>query len=183
MIRRKFTGLLLCSAFAMSCAHAESSQTKTITLQDLSTEQSVGHVTVSESDHGLVFTPNLSGLTPGIHGFHVHENPDCGTAVKEGETIIGGAAGSHYDPENTNNHGYPWSEDAHLGDLPALYVAQDGTAATPVLAPRLSLDDIDARALIIHAHGDNYSDTPKPLGGGGKRVACGVIDFDKQSHS
>jgi len=28
---------------------------------------------------------------------------------------------------------------------------------------------------MIHAGGDNYADQPAPLGGGGARVACGVI--------
>ncbi len=31
---------------------------------------------------------------------------------------------------------------------------------------------------MIHAGGDNYSDTPEKLGGGGARVACGVIPAD-----
>ncbi|HQR25100.1 MAG TPA: superoxide dismutase [Cu-Zn] SodC1, partial [Steroidobacteraceae bacterium] len=36
---------------------------------------SAGHVTVTESKYGLVFTPDLAGLPPGLHGFHVHEKP------------------------------------------------------------------------------------------------------------
>jgi Cu-Zn family superoxide dismutase len=42
-------------------------------------------------------------------------------------------------------------------------------------APRLSTDDLKGRAIVIHSGGDNYSDTPRPLGGGGARVACGVV--------
>ena len=84
------------------------------------------------------------------------------------------AAGGHYDPEETGHHGTPWG-DGHLGDLPALYVDDDGMATLPVLAPRPDMDDLKGRALMIHAGGDNYSDQPKPLGGGGARVACGVI--------
>jgi Cu-Zn family superoxide dismutase len=45
----------------------------------------------------------------------------------------------------------------------------------PLLAPRLKLADIKGRSLMIHAGGDNYSDTPAPLGGGGARAACGVV--------
>lgn len=52
----------------------------------------------------------------------------------------------------------------------------DGIANYPVLAPRLkTLSQIKGRALMIHAGADNHSDMPKPLGGGGDRVACGVI--------
>ncbi|TXH61396.1 MAG: superoxide dismutase [Cu-Zn] SodC2, partial [Thiothrix sp.] len=60
-------------------------------------------------------------------------------------------------------------------DLPALYVDSEGKATNPVLAPRLKLADLSGRALMIHAGGDNHSDHPAPLGGGGARMACGVI--------
>jgi Cu-Zn family superoxide dismutase len=43
-----------------------------------------------------------------------------------------------------------------------------------VLAPRLKVRDVKNRALMIHAGGDNYSDQPAALGGGGARIACGV---------
>ena len=50
----------------------------------------------------------------------------------------------------------------------------DGMATMPMLAPRLKVSDLKGRSLMIHAGGDNYSDMPAPLGGGGARVACGV---------
>jgi Cu-Zn family superoxide dismutase len=56
-----------------------------------------------------------------------------------------------------------------------LYIATDGKANLPVLAPRLKVIDIKGRSLMIHAGGDNYSDMPVSLGGGGARVACGVV--------
>ncbi len=62
----------------------------------------------------------------------------------------------------------------HAGDLPALYVAADGTATNPVLAPRLNLSELKGRSLMIHAGGDNHADRPEKLGGGGARIACGV---------
>jgi Cu-Zn family superoxide dismutase len=63
----------------------------------------------------------------------------------------------------------------HLGDLPALYVDAGGDSTVPVLAPRLKTSDLKGRSLMIHAGGDNYSDQPQALGGGGARMACGVI--------
>src|SRR5690606_17177015 len=92
-----------------------------------------GTVTITESAHGLVFTPDLSGLPPGLHGFHVHETGNCGPAQKDGKTVPAGAAGGHYDPEKTGKHGTPWG-DGHRGDLPALYVDEEGKATHPVLA-------------------------------------------------
>lgn len=136
---------------------------------------SVGQVVVSESAHGLVFTPALTGLSPGLHGFHVHENPSCMPAEKDGKPVPALAAGGHYDPAGTGRHDTPWGN-GHLGDLPALYVAADGTATQPVLAPRLKLADLRSRSLMLHAGGDNHADHPAPLGGGGARMACGVID-------
>jgi len=138
---------------------------------------SVGTVVISETAYGLVFTPSLTGLANGggLHGFHVHANPSCAPAEKDGKMVPALAAGGHYDPQETKKHGYPWG-DGHLGDLPALYVDADGNAASPVLAPRLKLDDVKDRALMIHAGGDNHADHPAPLGGGGARIVCGVID-------
>lgn len=134
----------------------------------------IGTVMASDSKYGLILTPQLSDLAPGLHGFHVHEKPDCAHAMKEGKAVPALAAGGHYDPAATGKHEGPYGN-GHLGDLPALYVAADGKASLPVLAPRLKVADIKGRSIMIHAGGDNYSDTPAPLGGGGARAACGVV--------
>jgi superoxide dismutase, Cu-Zn family len=130
----------------------------------------IGTVTLSDGPNGLIIQPNLKQLASGEHGFHVHANPDCGAA----NNAAGMAAGGHYDPAKSERHLGPKGE-GHLGDLPALTVAPDGSATKPMTASRLKVADVKGRALMIHAGGDNYSDQPKPLGGGGARVACGVI--------
>ncbi|MEZ5654201.1 MAG: superoxide dismutase [Cu-Zn] SodC [Burkholderiaceae bacterium] len=137
--------------------------------------KTLGRITISENGHGTVFTPELSGLQPGLHGFHVHENPSCEPAMKDGERTAAAAAGGHFDPTRTGRHDTPWGN-GHLGDLPALVVDADGRASHPVLAPRIKMEQLGGRALMIHAGGDNYSDRPEPLGGGGSRAACGVIE-------
>jgi Cu-Zn family superoxide dismutase len=136
--------------------------------------QSIGTVKATSNPSGTVLAPNLKGLTPGLHGFHVHQNPDCGPGVKAGQKVPGLAAGGHYDPAGTGRHEGPYGN-GHLGDLPALYVDENGNANHPVLAPRLKPSDLKSRSLMIHAEGDNYSDNPKKLGGGGARMACGVV--------
>src|SRR3990172_636516 len=134
----------------------------------------IGKVTISEGPAGLVFTPQLTDLTPGAHGFHVHQNPDCAAGTKEGKQVPGLAAGGHYDPAMAGKHeGHEGK--GHLGDLPALTVGAYGKAVTAVIAPRLKMADVKGRSLMIHAGGDNYADQPAPLGGGGARAACGVI--------
>ncbi len=135
---------------------------------------SLGSVRIVETAYGLAFYPQLQGLAPGLHGFHVHEKASCAPAEAGGAMVPALAAGGHLDPAGTKKHGEPWG-DGHLGDLPPLYVAADGSATQPVLGPRLKLADVKGRALMLHAGGDNHADHPAPLGGGGARVACGVI--------
>jgi Cu-Zn family superoxide dismutase len=136
--------------------------------------KSVGRIDVSETPYGLVFIPVLAGLPPGLHGFHVHENPSCEPGQKEGKMVPALAAGGHYDPATTKRHGLPWG-DGHLGDLPALIVDATGNANYPLLAPRLKIADLKGRSLMVHAGGDNHADHPAPLGGGGVRLFCGVM--------
>ena len=144
------------------------------TVDDKGVGLSAGQVMVSETPYGLVFSPALTALPQGLHGFHVHENPSCDAKEMNGKMVPALAAGGHYDPVASKRHGVPWG-DGHLGDLPALFVDASGVANNPVLAPRLKMADIKGRSLMIHAGGDNHADHPAPLGGGGTRVVCGVI--------
>ncbi len=138
----------------------------------------VGKVFIHYADddgvtQGVRLQPALHDLPPGKHGFHVHEHPSCEPGEKDGQKVAALAAGSHYDPESTGHHEGPQGH-GHLGDLPALTVDDYGNAVTPVEAPRLSLPELRGHSLVIHAGSDNYSDNP-PLGGGGARIACGII--------
>lgn len=138
----------------------------------------IGTLTLSDSRGGLRVVPKLKGLPPGPHGFHLHENPNCGPAMKDGKMQAGLAAGGHYDPNATGKHVGPMGSAGHRGDLPVLNVAEDGTATGGVNALRLSVNDARGRAFVIHEGGDNFSDQPKPLGGGGGRIACGAVSVD-----
>ena len=126
---------------------------------------SLGNVSFEDSKYGLLIKPELSGLPVGLHGFHIHQNPDCGDN--------GMNAGGHFDPSTTNSHQGPYAG-GHLGDLPVLATNSNGEATLSTLAPRLTTKYIQGHAIMIHAGGDNYSDTP-PLGGGGTRIGCGKI--------
>lgn len=150
-----------------------SSQSIVVQMQSTENNQNVGTVTITPYIQngqvaGMLFTPHLSDIPgPNSYGFHVHTKPSCADG--------GMAAGGHWDPENTNHHLGPYNE-GHLGDLPVLVVDSDGDATKPVLAPRIkSLDQLKGHSLMIHEGSDNYSDDPKPLGGGGARMWCGVI--------
>lgn len=161
----------------LTCAAAQAASEKVE--MNLVTPKGMGHsigmVTISETDKGLEFSPDLKTLPPGEHGFHVHAKGSCQPALKEGKPSAAEAAGGHLDPKHTGKHRGPEGS-GHLGDLPVLVVNNDGIATEPVTAPRLKkLADVKGKALMIHVDGDNMSDKPKPLGGGGARYACGVI--------
>ncbi|HLI67068.1 MAG TPA: superoxide dismutase [Cu-Zn] SodC [Caulobacteraceae bacterium] len=135
----------------------------------------VGTVTIDANYDGARIVVDLHGLPPGQHGFHVHVNGSCAPGPINGVVGPAGAAGSHFDPEHNGAHMGPMGF-GHLGDLPVLTVGADGSAHATLIAPRVR--DIQAfrgHALVIHAGGDNYSDDPQPLGGGGARIACGVL--------
>ena len=134
----------------------------------------VGTLRLSDTKGGLRIAPQLAGLPTGDHGFHIHANPDCGPGKGPNDQPAAGlAAGGHLDPANTGKHLGPQGE-GHKGDLPVVSVDASGKATKAVVAPHLTVADVKGHAVMIHAGGDNYSDQPAPLGGGGARIACGV---------
>lgn len=155
-------------------AHAGSASAILYKATDTGNGDAVGTVTFSDSDDGLVIKTDLKGLPPGKRGFHVHEKPDCSPVSKDGKMTHAGAAGGHYDPDKTGKHLGPGGG-GHKGDLPVLTVAEDGTAKVVMTLKGVKAEEFKNRSLMIHAGGDNYSDEPEPLGGGGPRIACGII--------
>ena len=133
----------------------------------------IGTVELLDSPSGLVINTDLSDLPPGPHGFHIHEKGLCGPAEKDGKMGAALAAGGHFNPNQAPHHGTPLT--GHLGDLPLITVDASGKSQEKLVAPRLKLADVQGLAIMVHAGGDNYADEPKPLGGGGDRIACGVI--------
>jgi Cu-Zn family superoxide dismutase len=122
-----------------------------------------------------------SGLTPGVHGIHIHETGSC---VAAGETPFK-TAGGHFNPTNAK-HGAPEDPNSHAGDLGNFTVKPDGsflfqiTTSKVTLAPGQanSLDDADGSSLLIHDHADDLK--TDPAGDSGGRIACGLI-FQSQT--
>ncbi len=159
---------VLAASIWIFAAEAEEFTIELHKIDEKGSGEAIGAVGVRDGAAGLELVPNLKNLPAGSHGFHVHENPSCDPGEKDGKFQAGLAARSHYDPEKTGQHLGPLGH-GHLGDLPMLVVAEDGTAKTPVTAPRLRAKDLKGRALIIHAEADNYADKH-----GGARIACGM---------
>lgn len=171
------------SVFLASCvlliagsAQAQGLKVKMYEALETGQGRELGTISITTSPEGLHFKPELHGIPSGDHGFHIHENASCDPGMKDGKSVAALAAGGHYDPDKTGSHMGPRGK-GHLGDLPFFYTSKKGDIAKSVTAPRLkSLDQLKGRSLMIHYGGDNYADKPQPLGGGGARFACGVIE-------
>jgi Cu-Zn family superoxide dismutase len=146
--------------------------TATASLVD-STGARVGVATFSDSGGTGRLAISVTGLEPGLHGMHVHENGSCTTPDFQ-------SAGSHFNP-GSKQHGSRNSEGPHAGDLPNLMVEEDGSADTALtvssslLAPGPgSMLVTQQRSLVIHADPDD--ETTDPSGNSGARLVCGVIE-------
>jgi len=137
----------------------------------------IGTMTIVETSNGLLFKPSLKGFNPKpkLRGFHVHRGNSCDN--------FGLAAQGHLDPKNTQKHLGPYDVNGHLGDIQMLIINNDGTISLPVFAPKLNIAAIEGYTLIIHANEDNYMEKPRPNGGSGDRVACGIIPKSKTQAS
>jgi Cu-Zn family superoxide dismutase len=123
---------------------------------------------VQEMDGGVRLVAEVSGLTPGPHGFHVHEVGDCSAPDAT-------SAGGHFNPHQTA-HGKAGEGTHHAGDLPSLEADSAGNAKLNVVLDGITLSgdhSIIGRSLIVHADPDDY--TSQPTGNAGARVACAVI--------
>jgi len=166
--------IIFFSFLLISCANNQQ-QLKSDLYSTKSYNDKVGTVWFKDTANGLLVEVNLKNLPQGEHGFHVHENPDCSSTVSVSSKIEYAAkAGGHYDPYKTGKHLGP-DGGGHLGDLPYLTVNKDGTVNKRFYLKNIRAIEFKNRSLMVHQGGDNYKDIPLPLGGGGERIACGVI--------
>jgi Cu-Zn family superoxide dismutase len=130
-----------------------------------------------ELQGGAEFSSEVDGVrayvriekaTPGKHGIHVHEKPDC-------SDIPNKSMGAHFAPD-TKEHGLPQSPKRHLGDLGNIEVGPDGRGQLEIKVLTATLDDgprsFADKALVIHEKEDVGTG---PSGESGPPIACGVI--------
>ena len=135
----------------------------------------IGTVAFVETPNGMLIQARIdagSGLQPGMHGFHIHENGACDLADFQ-------SAGDHFNPAN-HQHGLLTPGGAHAGDLPNIWIAGDGSAQADILTDGVkfggganSLDKPGGTSVLVHTEPDDYATNPS--GKSGDRVACGVI--------
>jgi len=113
----------------------------------------------------------IKGLTPGLHGIHIHEFGDLSKGCD--------SAGGHYNPDGVD-HGD--LAEGHVGDLGNIEANEDGIARFKIVARRVDLSgdrSVVGRALVIHADEDDLGkggdEESLKTGNAGERVACGVI--------
>lgn len=134
-----------------------------------------GTLMLEQLPEGVRVTGSISGLTPGLHGFHVHEKGD----LRKGCA----SAGAHFNPYVVN-HGGPNDPLRHVGDLGNIQVGEDGVANIEGLDPYLTLMGVRGaigRAMVVHEKPDDLgrggTEDSIKTGSSGARVACGVIGF------
>lgn len=145
------------------------SPSATATLAPTKSNQAAGTVTFMQRGNTVYVEANITGLSPGPHGFHVHEKGDCRAAD-------GSSAGGHFNPASTQ-HGGPDSTPRHAGDLGNITADANGVAVYRAQVTGISLgtgeDSIIGRAVIVHANADDLH--TQPAGNAGARIACGLI--------
>ncbi len=134
----------------------------------------IGNATLTEKDGGVEIKVEAANLSPGLHGFHIHENGVCEPPDFE-------SAGGHFNPTD-KEHGFKDKHGPHAGDLKNLKVEKDGTVKQTFFDDRVTLKKgepnslLQGTSLIIHQDKDDY--ISQPSGNSGKRIACGVISPD-----
>lgn len=134
-----------------------------------------GTVQVTDAPGGVLLRIEAQGLTPGWHGIHFHEKGNCGVPKFTD-------AGAHVHTVKPVLHGLMNAGANDAGDLPNIYVGENGKATVELYSTLVSLNpkggrppllDADGAAVVIHAKPDDYR--TQPIGGSGDRVACAVL--------
>jgi len=136
----------------------------------------LGRAELTQGPNGTLVDLHLDGLPAGMKAIHIHA---VGTCADHGEGFQ--ASTGHLNPDD-RQHGLMNPDGPDAGDFPNFYVHEDGRARAQMFNPRASLDgstgarilDHDGAALVIHENPDDH--LAQPIGGAGKRVACGVIE-------
>jgi len=159
-------------SMAVAGARADSVTKAVATLSPTQGNTVSGVVTFTKTDGGVKIVADVAGLTPGQHGFHIHEFGDC-------SATDAASAGGHFNPTH-RQHGGPDAEMRHAGDFGNLDADASGKAHYERVDKVIALDgpeSIIGHAVIVHAKADDLKS--QPSGNAGARVACGVIGVAK----
>lgn len=170
---KKFILTIFLGFMTAAGAHASATVTKAIAKVHPAKGQTVtGTVTFTQLKEGVEVMADIEGLTPGKHGFHIHEKGDCSAPDFS-------SAGGHYNPTH-KKHGGPDSPERHVGDLGNLVADKEGKAHYERVDSVIQLngnESIVNYSVVIHADPDDY--VSQPSGNAGSRIGCGIIEAVK----
>jgi Cu-Zn family superoxide dismutase len=131
---------------------------------------------VEDATGRVHLTVHVRGVTPGLHGLHLHQ---IGSCVGAGGFA---SAGGHFNPTG-KQHGHLNPLGFHAGDLPNVEVTPAGVGRLTVALDQFALaalDDVDGTALVLHANEDDRVTNTGASGPGnsGARIACGALRFE-----
>ncbi len=160
-----------CAMLLSACATMEpDGPTATAVVRPASGSQVHGETRFTQVGNRVRVRAEIAGLSPGPHGFHIHEKGDCSAAD-------GMSTGGHFNPMS-KKHGAPNTPDRHAGDLGNLNADEYGKATLTMLVDGISvskgMDGVIGRAVIVHANADDLK--TDPTGNAGGRFGCGVIE-------
>jgi len=162
-----FLFFVLCAGFSFSDDGKPLTRAIAI-LNATAGHQVSGIVYFTQTRSGVLIEGELQGLTPGKHGFHIHEKGDCSASD-------GSSAGGHFNPANAS-HGAPGDGVRHAGDMGNIMADENGRAVISYTDMHMALNgehSILDKSVIVHAQEDDLK--TQPTGNAGARVACGVI--------
>lgn len=164
------------SADAPDSAHKEAhekSATATVQGAGEMKDKITGTIKFVEVEGGVKVSGVVKGLTPGKHGFHVHEKGDLSDPALK-------SAGGHFNP-GKHKHGGPEAEEHHAGDWGNITADEKGEAKIVGMFKGVTLngkeDGIVGRSVIIHAKEDDMK--TDPAGNAGDRIAGAAIKDGK----
>jgi Cu-Zn family superoxide dismutase len=143
----------------------------TCKLESKSGSKATGMVTFTKTGDVVQVVGDITGLTAGKHGIHIHEKGDCSAADAA-------SAGAHFNP-GQHKHGGPVTAERHEGDLGNIEADASGKAHIDWKG-KMSLsgaDSIIGKSLVVHEKEDDLKTDPS--GNSGARIACGVIEAGK----
>jgi Cu-Zn family superoxide dismutase len=127
--------------------------------------QARGVLTLTAGDGIVQIAGTVEGLTPGKHGFHIHEFGDLTSSD-------GTSAGGHFNPDG-HEHGGPEGHERHVGDLGNITANEEGRADVMIKVEDLQLHFVIGRSLVVHEKEDDLK--TQPSGNSGARISVGVI--------
>ena len=161
----KWKILLVCLVFA-ACSRSPKSAVAEMLAKSGSAV--TGQISFVQQKDGVLVQVALTGLTPGLHGFHIHENGDCSAEDAS-------SAGAHFNP-TSEQHGAPTAENHHVGDFGNVVADDSGAGKYERVLSFISLSGVNSiigKSVVVHADADDMA--AQPAGNSGARVACGVI--------